>query len=1526
MTINIKERNPLAVSKGDGLVPQGVPLSEASWSLCSRKMVVGGNSRRMGGDSPPSPTHWGSSEPKSDGSGSDLSLDQVTLRTTSFRGLGKANSGDSLDGHINGVLRFILTNTGSLTTPQLYSALRNSLRHHPETLSGIIKVKPVLQPNRQQRFDLWVKREVAAGLQHSLKLNYQGRQTLSNLIATSNLTSNQAATRFMLPRYRLCRWKSYRDRPIKRTPTPAHTTQPTDRSFLTWNINGIKSKLPALQSLLADHNIAVAAVQEHKRAINQYIPGIQGYKIFERPKEPGFMGHCLYVNHTYVAHEVPTACKNIIHVKINGLADAEPWHVLAVYMPSGNSRVKDRREVWDHICTTLEPLQSRGISRKVTILGDLNEDINTVTSRLRMATLKSLNLALCTDPEAVSTRHLSNKEGRYIDHFINSDEARTLTEYVKVAKDTFSISDHWPVLMRLKHSNITGPALTPMKSWNRKQLNGHSINLALSHRWEVLQTDSIETEEDLNAAAHKWVETLDSIGEELGFLAIPSQQHKLQFDRKTLALIKRARRSRLKLNDLKEQADFRLKRKLQSTVERDQHRAKLAIKKFAKTAKLKHSKRINSLLLDGEAADFHKNVQKAQGKARGKEDNLPCFNNEGILVTEPQDILLARAAYSEALAADPTGISQSSEAWKQVLPDNSFKGPLRIRRPGPSNTDEDPDECNLSADAFLMAIRNIKRNAAPGKSGVLAMHLKKFLEIECQLQTTKDWKNGPKNTFGSNSYPKPLDYSTVALDRWSLPKSLMCPPLVHLLNIMRGCIALKTQPALWNEEVLITLPKPGLDPRDLKNTRGITLSCTEAQAGFRKGQEAISHVVALSEILKRRSNIGSKTLGLYIDFKKAFDRVPHEGLWARLRQIGVHSDLIDIIKRGYDSSTIQCRLGNHLSQPFTRKIGTRQGCPLSPLLFIIYVNDILDAVTKGIEVPGLEHPTQGLLFADDTLIFANTEDEVQVICDRLELYCHKWHFALGHAKCGVVTYGNGSPSTDRQYKVTDGLIPSLNTYKYLGCWITNKSGPVPYQAEKEHSIALSKKIERCYFSSLPLLHDKGIHLLSKARIIQTYLMSAGSYGGEWVGMGQKRTRNMQVMLDRAGRVAYGLKEHNKSLNSLLMCLELGVTPMSIHCTMQRLRLWHKGGHLKTVLHDLISHPVRGVGDKSWTANTCRNSTHLGRGADLLDRMAFEDCSVNHRKAWVSDRLALDKYLHPDCLSPVGDNERIIPDQIVLAERLYQIKLYLWHKEVERETLRCKSVVRYDRFSFGKTSNFVSTSIHVDSVNQGVTYLSLLRMNALPTVEGRIRAIKHGLKRINHTLRIGVCPCCGSPFEQDTEEWGHLLLVCSEFKPIRDLTIGATVRALEDYIGDTMLCSKEHIYVLLLGGLLRDLQPMSSLRYEGKNPFMETTYGSKRLSNWINGYGHIPHVYPKGFAEHGYVSTAAFLQQVVPIFKGVLFADAPEELQSPAVSPGVIGALDTSPARVSVSENLVVGEDLTRARPNGMPDSYIFDVG
>ena len=105
----------------------------------------------------------------------------------------------------------------------------------------------------------------------------------------------------------------------------------------------------------------------------------------------------------------------------------------------------------------------------------------------------------------------------------------------------------------------------------------------------------------------------------------------------------------------------------------------------------------------------------------------------------------------------------------------------------------------------------------------------------------------------------------------------------------------------------------------------------------------------------------------FIDFKKAFDRVWHEGLWAVLEQFGFGHDIIGLIKALYENANSSVLLNNHLGVPFRTTVGVRQGCLLSPTLFNIYLEkimrDTLENHHTSINIGG--RPVSNLRFADD---------------------------------------------------------------------------------------------------------------------------------------------------------------------------------------------------------------------------------------------------------------------------------------------------------------------------------------------------------------------------------------------------------------------------------------------------------------------------------------------------------------------------------------------------------------------------------
>ena len=126
--------------------------------------------------------------------------------------------------------------------------------------------------------------------------------------------------------------------------------------------------------------------------------------------------------------------------------------------------------------------------------------------------------------------------------------------------------------------------------------------------------------------------------------------------------------------------------------------------------------------------------------------------------------------------------------------------------------------------------------------------------------------------------------------------------------------------------------------------------------------------------------IGSYYNHVFIDFKKAFDRVWHKALWSAMKRFNINLKLIESIQNLYSKAESVVYFDGKIGEWFQTTIGVRQGCLLSPTLFNIMLeqimNDALYTHIVAVHIGG--RIITNLRFADDIDGLAGSESELYV--------------------------------------------------------------------------------------------------------------------------------------------------------------------------------------------------------------------------------------------------------------------------------------------------------------------------------------------------------------------------------------------------------------------------------------------------------------------------------------------------------------------------------------------------------------------
>ena len=218
------------------------------------------------------------------------------------------------------------------------------------------------------------------------------------------------------------------------------------------------------------------------------------------------------------------------------------------------------------------------------------------------------------------------------------------------------------------------------------------------------------------------------------------------------------------------------------------------------------------------------------------------------------------------------------------------------------------------------------------------------------------------------------------------------------------------------------------------------------QHGFISGRSTVTQLLNYLDKCAKAAAEGNVIDTIYLDFMKAFDTVPHKRLMGKLKVYGIDGNIRKWITDYLTNRTQIVMVNGEESMSAPVISGIPQGTVLGPILFVVYINDLLDNINS-----------EGFLFADDTKIFrkvTSPEDAhvLQSDINSLEKWSQKWLLNFHPDKCHILTLGKFENITHTQrYRICGQEIDHVFEEKDLG---------VVFDSEMSFGDHISEKVKK----------------------------------------------------------------------------------------------------------------------------------------------------------------------------------------------------------------------------------------------------------------------------------------------------------------------------------------------------------------------------------------------------------------------------------------------------------------------------------
>nr|KAG5689679.1 hypothetical protein BaRGS_006304 [Batillaria attramentaria] len=551
---------------------------------------------------------------------------------------------------------------------------------------------------------------------------------------------------------------------------------------------------------------------------------------------------------------------------------------------------------------------------------------------------------------------LNARTENQIDHITIGRKWRRSLLDVRAKRGADAASDHHLVIaaIKIKLKAYRDQADRPSHKYNvhslKESVKTNAFRCELRNRFSALDTLPEETiEEHWHDLRETWTATCREV------LGKKTRQHKewLTFD--TWDLITERKRLKDLINHTDDQDH---KRDLQAQYWDANRQAK-------RSARNDKRNFINDLTEEAETAAGQRNMKRLYEITRtlsGKNNNptRPVKDKNGQIITKEKDQRTRWAEhFKETLNRPPPPVPPDIPPAAQLL-DISTNPPTKTE--------------------IIKAIKSLKSGKAAGPDCIPPEALK------ADIQTSTDMLHPLlRKIWESESVPQ--DWKKGHLVK--LPKK----------GDLSSC-------SNWRGIMLLSIPGKVLTRIILERLKtALDKTLREEQAGFRNDRSCTDHIATMRIIIEQSLEWQTPLYSTFVDFQKAFDSVDREVIWKLMSHYGFPPKFVSIIRQLYEDATCQVIHNGKLTEPFTVRTGVRQGCILSPTIFLMVVDWVMrqatDSKRTGIQWT-FSKQLEDLDFADDIALLSHKQQDAQEKLNRVAEEAEKTGLKINISKTEVM--------------------------------------------------------------------------------------------------------------------------------------------------------------------------------------------------------------------------------------------------------------------------------------------------------------------------------------------------------------------------------------------------------------------------------------------------------------------------------------------------------------------------------------------